>query len=400
MTTSIPPNLHQQFPQWNALPPEMKARVCEKVMISEGKEAEQRNPALTQEQVALASARALVKLKLVSKEFQGWQQQILIKNPDVRMETNRHAIKAMAASNLSVEEFGQKMDELLAQNRHVSINLLPLKQHQIVLKKLSELKSSPLKKVILNFSCREGGERRLTREQLKEVMDALTCMNRNHPELEIGLDLSDHQLGLGRHSLESATLIADALRQYKLIRLNLCGNHFGEDGLKIIADALPWSKVTDLNLERNFSSIENAKAFIYALPQFNVTNLNLRNNSLGVIDARHLANMLPESKITSLVLSLNVVGVDGVKAIVDALHLSKLTHLDLRSMGMPDLRGGIPEDHPVVPAIINALFQSKVTDLNLSDINFRDGAIQAIRTAGIEAGRQRNEAIRIALRRV
>lgn len=395
MTTSIPPNLRHHFPQWNALPEEVKATVCEKAMESAGKEAEQRNPSITPEQAALASARALARLKLVSKAFEEWQPQILAKHSNVGMETTRGAINTMVARNLSAEEFGQKMDRLLAQNRHVSIDLLPPQQHQIVLEKLSGHTRTPLHNVNLNFSCPEGAGRRFTIGQLKEVMDALSCMNRNHPELQIGLNLSDHHLGV--RGPESAALIAAALREYKLIRLNLFRNFFGNDGVNTIAEALPESKATDLNLGGN-AITNSAKTLIDALPEL-VTSLNLNGNYLDADGAKHLANRLHQTEITILDLSRNGLGIDGVKAIIDALQQSKVTHLNLSRILMPTayLMMGIPADHPVVQAIINALFQSKVIDLDVSHIYFRPEATQAIRTAGSEAGRQRNEAIRVAL---
>lgn len=393
---------------FGALPPELGGAIFEKVITSTAEEARQDNSALTPEQAATASARALARLPAVSKAFQEWRESILDAHPDVAMASTRNAILDMAGK-LDDEEFGRGIGRLLAHNTHIHIAALPPSKLRIILQKLANHTDTPLQQVTLNLSHPlMRGLNPLGTAALADMVNAVADMNQNNPGLQIAVNLSNRSLGresamsvaallrngvtslnLSRNQLrgDSLALIARVLPYSRVTSLDLSGNAIGDEGLRVIAKEVPRSKVIDLNLGINF--IFHAGPLIDALHDCGMRSLNLQANRLGPEAGMALGRVLPECGLRSLDVSLNAFNAEGVQPILDALSRSGVTRVNLMGTIM------LPADDALVRAIGDALLRSEVTDMDLTNNNLSTQDEQAIDTAHLEAQRQRAKQINV-----
>lgn len=364
------------------LPSELGTAIFDKVKTSAAEEARLANPALTPEQAATASARALARLPAVSKVFMDWHARTLEAHPDVAMASTWSAIRTMARK--PDEEFQACFDRQLAKNTHIQIKALPPSKLRIVLQSLAEHTETPLDRVNLDFAHPLGrGVNEIRLALLGEMVNAVAEMVRNHPEIRIDVSLSNRSLGAAS-AMHVAALLCNGVSG-----LDISHNRLNRECIALIGRALPGSRVTDLNL--GFNDISRANSFIEALAGSNVRSLNLQANKLEPEDGESLGRVMPGCELRSLDVSMNTyLHAEGVRYILDALPGSEVTRVNLMGTIMLSLDGAL------LRSISDALLRSEVIDMDLTNNLLEQQDEQAIGTARAEAERLRSREIRVA----
>lgn len=315
-------------PYLTQLPDEVKPEIVKRVHDSIVEEAAVRNPSLSQEEAARATARSWANLNLVNKDLRNVAKQAKNDFPDIGTSVTRTALHKIARSNPN--EFRATFVRLIEQNKHIEVPLsqLSVANQRIALEVLAQ-RSHQLETVKLDVSKHPN-------LPLPNLIQSINEMVSRNKDLNIGLDLSNNAIGD-----QGVKDLVNNLTKCKLSELNLGSTKITGESAETISEALSKFEITDLDLSYNLSADSDNQAKI----------------------ALAIASKLEQSKLTSLNLSSCDIAKKGTKAIFDALSKSNLTHLNL-AYCYCDTEG--------LTSLSEALPKSKLANLNLSSCRTND----------------------------